>query len=393
VEENREQRDKELAEELAARLDAGLLNPTEDDSPELKALLARYSRLQEAVPEPDPDLYKQVKQSVLQDVGETDEQKTPDAQRGEPKPSFWSTRRWLAPDFYVLTVLLVVLGFAALWWVDTLPTRLDEQQTILVGQNQLVPGSEASVRVVVQDFGQGEPIDGALVRVSLQPSGGRVIPLFEGRTDETGSLPVQFRVPAEASSKARLIVETESEVGSDSLEQSVIIQRDYRLLLSSDKPLYQPGQTIHMRALVLSNFDQAPARGEPVNFLVEDAKGNKVFRQTVTTSDYGIAAADFVLADLVNQGSYKLGVSIQGADDSETRSEKTVEVRPYVLPKFGVEVSTDRSYYLPGQRVEGVVQADYFFGKPVAEGQVQIVGSLWDVERTELLDLPARPDQ
>ncbi len=385
--------DRELAEELASRLDAGLLSPMEEDSPELKALLATYGELQRAIPEPDPSLYKHVKQTIAQEEGERGGQETPGSGLRERKPPFWSTQRWLAPAFYGLTALLLVFGFGALWWVDTMPERLDEQQTILLGQAQLVPDSDASVRVVVQDSEQGVPIEGALVQVSLRPAAGGTIPLFEGQTDGTGSLPVQFRVPGDATGQGTLVVQAESAAGKDTVEQVVTIQREYKLLLSSDKPLYQPGQTIHMRALALSSLDQMPAGGATVEFLVEDAKGNKVFRESVVATDYGIAAADFVLADLVNQGDYKLTVSIEGTGGQESRSEKTVEVRPYVLPKFGVEVSTDRSYYLPGQRVEGVVQADYFFGKPVAGGQVQVTGSVWDVERTEVLNLLGQTDE
>ena len=393
VENHTERDDSALADELNARLDAGKLTPAEDDSPELKALLATYSRLQEAVPEPDPGLPQQLLHAIRRGEGDPGRQEDAKARRRERKVPVGLTRRWLVPAFHTLTILLVAFGFAALRWVDTLPTRVDDQQTILLGQTRFVPDSDASLRVVVQDLGRGEPIGGALVRVSLIPTGSLGIPLFEGWTDETGSLPVQFRVPAGVPGEARLVVETESEVGRDTLEQPVIIQRDYRLLLSSDKPLYQPGQTVHMRALALSSLDQTPARGATVNFLVEDARGNKVFRQSVTASAYGIAAADFQLADLVNQGDYKLSAAIEGPDGVEVRSEKTVEVRPYVLPKFGVEISTERSYYLPAQRVEGVVQADYFFGKPVAGGQVQITGSVWDVERTELLDLRGQTDE
>jgi hypothetical protein len=190
-----------------------------------------------------------------------------------------------------------------------------------------------------------------------------------------------------------LVVETRSSAGRDVVEQPVTVEREYRLLLTSDKPLYQPSQVIHMRALALSTFDLTPARGATMNFLVEDPKGNKVFRQSVEASDFGIAAADFTLADMVNQGNYKLSVAIGDTAESATRSEKTVEVRPYVLPKFGVSVSTDRSFYLPGQRVEGVVQADYFFGKPVADSEVRIVGSVWDVERTVVVDLQGQTDE
>ncbi len=305
-------------------------------------------------------------------------------------------RRWLIPVLYALIILTVVAGFAALRWVNKLPERVDDQQTVVLGRTRFTPDSDASVRVVVQDLIAGEPIVGAQVKVSLKPAdpstssgqGGRAIPLFEGQTDETGSLPVSFHVPADAPEQAQLVVETSSDVGRDKVEQSVIIEREYRLLLTSDKPLYQPAQIIHMRALALSTFDLTPARGATVNFLVEDPKGNKVFRQSVTASDFGVAAADFQLADLVNQGNYKLSVSI-----GETTSEKTVEVRPYVLPKFGVNVSTDRSFYLPGERVEGTVQADYFFGKPVAESEVQVVGSVWDVGRTVVVDLHGETDE
>jgi len=298
------------------------------------------------------------------------------------------SKRLLAAALHLLIILSVVAGFAALRWIETLPQRVDDQQTIVIGPTRFAPDSDGSVRVVVQDFGAGQPIADAHVEVSLKPATGRAIPLFEGQTDEFGSLPVSFHIPADAPAEATLVVESRSEVGQDKVEQPVTIEREYRLLLTSDKPLYQPGQVIHMRALALSTFDLTPARGATVDFLVEDPRGNKVYRESVTASDFGVAAADFQLADLVNQGNYKLSVSI-----GDTGSEKTVEVRPYVLPKFGVEVSTDRSFYLPGQRVEGQVQADYFFGKPVAAGEVQIVGSVWDVERTVVVDLRGQTDE
>ncbi len=93
------------------------------------------------------------------------------------------------------------------------------------------------MRVVVQQYGRGAPVAGAHVKVSLKPTEGRAIKLFEGKTDASGSLPVRFHVPAEAT----LVVETAFRAGSDRVEQPVTIQREYRLLLTTDKPLYQPG--------------------------------------------------------------------------------------------------------------------------------------------------------
>jgi 5-hydroxyisourate hydrolase-like protein (transthyretin family) len=268
-------------------------------------------------------------------------------------------------------------------------TSTPSQQTIVIGPTRFAPASEAALRVVVQEVGSGRPVSQAAVKVSLQPeSGGQATPLFAGTTDDSGSLPLNFRLPADSGGDYQLIVETESPAGQDRLERPVTVERDFRLLLTTDKPLYQPGQTIRIRALALDRFDLTPARQATIDFLVQDAKGNKVFRQSVPASDFGVAAVDFTLASQVNQGNYQLSATI-----GNTVSEKTVEVRPYVLPKFGIDLATDQTFYMPGQRVAGTIQADYFFGKPVAQGQVQLLGLVYDVGRVELVNLLGQTDE
>jgi hypothetical protein len=212
--------------------------------------------------------------------------------------------------------------------------------------------------------------------------------LYKGQTDEFGTAQLSFHVPADATGEQVLIVETSSRVGEDQVAKVVTVERSYKILLATDKPLYQPGQTIHLRALALSSHDMVPARGQEVNFLVEDPKGNKVFRQTKTSSEYGIAAADFELASEVNTGRYKLSATL-----GDTTSEKTVTVKPYVLSKFKVSLGTDRSFYLPGERVSGYVQADYFFGKPTSEAEVTIRGYVYDVEREETVEVTGQTDE
>jgi hypothetical protein len=55
-------------------------------------------------------------------------------------------RRWINTALFSLIILAVVAGFVALWWVVTLPQRVDEQQTIVVGRTRFAPDSEGSVR-------------------------------------------------------------------------------------------------------------------------------------------------------------------------------------------------------------------------------------------------------
>src|SRR5262249_59511104 len=143
----------------------------------------------------------------------------------------------------------------------------------------------------------------------------------------------------------------------------------------TDKPLYQPGQQIRIRALALGSFNLSPASAKDLVFEVEDAKGNKVFKRTQKTSNYGVASVDFQLADEVNMGEYQIRATL---DDQEAR--KTVTVKKYVLPKFKSELTADKRYYMPKERIQADLQSDYFFGKPVAGSKVEVKASTFDVQ-------------
>jgi len=289
-----------------------------------------------------------------------------------------------------LLFLVVVIGLwqATNYYLD-LPNRISQHETIVLGQNRLVPGSTASLRVVTRDSKNAEPIENAAIRVSLQPvNGGGPILLYEGVTGEHGAADVVFKLPADAEPDQTLIVQTSSELGSDTIERSVTLVRDYKVLLVTDKPLYQPGQQIHIRTIALSAFDMIPAVEQEIEITIADGKGNKVFREAIKTSNWGIAAVDFRLASEVNTGAYKITASL-----GNTVSEKTVNVEHYLLPKFEVILETEKAFYLPGEHVKANLNANYFFGKPVAGGEVSIEGYTFDVARTDVISIQGITDE
>jgi hypothetical protein len=286
----------------------------------------------------------------------------------------------------VLVALAICALAAGTLYALRLPEQISEQNTRILGQSRLIPGAPGLLHVQVQRYDDARPVAGADVKVSLKPEeGGRAQVLYEGSTDAEGRVAASFTVPEVDDPQQQLVVETRSDLGRDTLEQSVTVERSYKVLLTTDKPLYQPGQQIQIRALALGTFDRLAAAGSEVEVTVADAKGNKVFRKTAATSEFGVAAWTFQLADEVNHGNYKITAAL-----GDTSSEKTVVVKPYVLPKFKASAATDETFYRPGQRVTGQVEAAYFFGKPVADGQVQLAGWVYDVERQQVLDLEGR---
>lgn len=247
-------------------------------------------------------------------------------------------------------------------------------ETALSTGKEFHAGSFASLRCSVnsvKSITETVPLPDAEVKVRLRDmKGTMLVALYDGKASEDGFVDAQFTLPELKEGRYKLEVETKSHLGSETLSQDVQIKAMPKILLVTDKPIYKPGQTMHLRALSLSAFHLKPVKGKSVVFEVEDSKGNKVFRKEKSSSDYGVASVDFELAHEVNKGAYKIRAIL---DDYQ--SEKTVTVKEYVLPKFKTSLKTNKKYYLPSETIKGELQVNYFFGKPIAEGDVEIKAS------------------
>jgi uncharacterized protein YfaS (alpha-2-macroglobulin family) len=260
-------------------------------------------------------------------------------------------------------------------------------ETTVLGQREFVAGTRPVIRVLVRDRAAGIPIRGAEVSVELTHDD-KVISKFTAKTDKNGEVAARLDMPDTPLRNARLRVNVTSKTSKDSVEETIHVRSALRTLLTTDKPLYQPGQTIHIRALTLSQPDMIPLANSEVTFEVEDSKGNKVFKIYKKTDEYGISHTDFVLANELNMGTYRIRVIVAGA-----KEEKTVTVERYVLPKFKINFKTDRSFYQPADTVKGEIQVDYFFGKPVAGGKVEIKCAKFDVEYVDFQTIEGKTDE
>ncbi len=225
--------------------------------------------------------------------------------------------------------------------------------------------SPTRIPVRVVDAISGAPYRNQEVRVTMAgegPNRGE----FLASTDENGTAEVIF-TPRKS---GRITLELSTSVGGApevKVSSSAEVQRANKVFLSTDKPLYQPGQTMHLRALILGRPLLKPSKGTSVLLEVFDAKGNKVFKKEDKTNRFGIASTTFTLGNQIHKGTYKISLTA-GA----TQTEKSVTVDRYVLPKYNVETKLDRDFYLPGEKVKGTLTAHYFFGKPVAKGKVTL---------------------
>ena len=237
----------------------------------------------------------------------------------------------------------------------------------VLGQTRLFPGAAASLRVYLMDRVGGVVLAGVPIEIALGRKGTGQTTLARFTTDAQGTGQPQFQVPEWADGDCELQITAQLPGGTESLTQQVQLKRSWQVMLSSDKPVYQPGQTIHVRSLALRRPDLKPVAAQEATFTVSDPKGNVIFKHQGPTSLYGIASIDCPLANEILEGPYVLACRV-----GDTESRLTVEVKKYVLPNFKVDVTLDRSYYAPGQKLQATIQAAYFFGQPVAEGTVEL---------------------
>src|SRR5882762_330498 len=265
----------------------------------------------------------------------------------------------------------------------------------ILGQQSYITGGQAAVRVIVRDT-KDEAIAGrGSVQIELldaddKPADGKPRVLFSGRLNHHGTTEAQFRFPAGVIGSYRLRYVADTPIGTTEFTQDVRLEDKVSILLTSEKPLYQPGQTIHVRALALDRSDHQAAAKRTLTFEVEDSRGNKVFKKATATDQFGVASAEFGLADEVNLGTYHLRALMGDADAPTNTAEIALNVERYVLPKFKVAVEfaengkKQKRGYQPGDHVTGTVRANYFFGNPVDNAELSMKASAMDVSMFEV---------
>ena len=269
----------------------------------------------------------------------------------------------------------------------------------ILGQQAYLSGGPAGVRVITTDS-HNELIGGSgSVRIELLVPDQKPSQLYTGRLNRRGTTEAQFNFPANLVGNYQLHYVVDTAIGSTEFTQQVKLEEKASILLTTEKPIYQPGQTIHVRALALDRANHQASADRKFTFEVEDSRGNKVFKKATETDKFGVASAGFSLADEVNLGTYHLRALMGEPDSPTSTAELAINVERYVLPKFKVAVEFAESGkkskrgYRPGDHVTGTVRANYFFGKPVDEAEISVKASAMDVSIFEVGPVKGKTDR
>jgi CD109 antigen len=235
----------------------------------------------------------------------------------------------------------------------------DGDEYLILAPKMLFSGGESSV--TMSAFLEDSAVS-RCIECTLTGADGEVVTLVKAATSESGNSVATFDVPdIEEGTYTLNATPSGAESGFSATVQVV---SNNPIFIETDKPIYKPGQTIHVRLLCLNNNLLPLVQATEVE--ISDAKGVKVFKDNLTTNEYGVAYFDLPLASELNLGTWKIR-----ATSGSSVSEVDISVEEYVLPKFDLELSIPKSWFLVDEPVNGTVSAEYFFGRDV-EGEVEI---------------------
>ncbi len=255
---------------------------------------------------------------------------------------------------------------------------LDVPMVSLDGQASLVIGSLNAPRILVKDP-SGRPISGARVQVRITTRRQERLQA-ETRTDQAGLARAALAIPRIwRPGSARFTVTATSPSGlrrRHSFKMRILARA--QVLLDLDKPVYQPGQTMHFRVLALSEPSRLPMNRARVLLTVQDSRSNLLFQKNLRTDAFGVAAAAMPLASGILTGRYTVQATIQDSDlDGKAPSmKKEVRVFEYRPPILAVSAEADRRFYAPGRKARIQVQAHHMWGSKVQSGRVVVTSMM-----------------
>lgn len=269
--------------------------------------------------------------------------------------------------------------------------EVQRQQMYLVvtGPESIRPGVANDYRIETKNM-NGEKEKARLnITVKDMENGRVVLEQKDVATDGNYTLSLPADVPATASNQLALQVAARSERGQQkgALTENLTLARSvYVTQLVTDKPMYQPGETVHFRSLTLDRYTLKPAaedfrltysvlnsQGKPVALFESDAFGGvanngapripelvrapRVYAAS-TGRDIagpnqqpirGVGAGAFTIPEDLDGGEYTLVVTESSKKFPPERRKFLINV--YQKPRLNKELNFHRTSYGPGDDV------------------------------------------
>ncbi|XP_051801045.1 complement C3-like [Acanthochromis polyacanthus] len=141
------------------------------------------------------------------------------------------------------------------------------------------------------------------------------------------------------------------------------------IFIQTDKPIYNPGDTVRFRAFVSS--PSFKAFDSSITIDIQNPDGVVVKHISRTKTPDGVFVDTFPLSEIVNEGTWILTAKFDHWQQNTFTSQ--FEVKKYVLPAFNVTLTPKKSFLsLDDTELVVDITARYLYGEPV-QGKAYVV--------------------
>lgn len=244
--------------------------------------------------------------------------------------------------------------------VSNLRRGVDATASITAAAHYTIASADAVQSLEVRDFEQ--------VTLSLVDAKNVATVLPATRKNNTFT----FKVPEVPDGDYSLRADYKTRVGAGTLEAKIPLYTPARVHVLTDRPLYEPGNVVAFRAVVLRARDLAPLDGRPGHWLVRDPDGEVLLEEAAPATDWGVVAGTFPIDKQGKTGEWTVAW-VSGT----ARDEVRFKVEPFKLPRFRVDVAPEKPFYRAGDRPSVKGSVVYSSGAPVAKAKLEIE---WDID-------------
>ncbi len=181
-------------------------------------------------------------------------------------------------------------------------------------------------------------------------------------TDDKNTTP--FLITAQLADDLSYLRLDQNELQADQTEST----RDYKssgaeAYLFTDRGIFRPGETLHVRTIVRNPDFTAPA-AFPVVFQIIKPDGRMFKEITAMPNTFGAAEVETTMPDYLPTGRYTIRLRVpQAKNDMGTT---TFLLEDFVPPQIRVTVTTEQDRFAATEKIKANIFAEHLFGAPAA---------------------------
>ncbi|HEY7161937.1 MAG TPA: MG2 domain-containing protein, partial [Acidobacteriota bacterium] len=153
----------------------------------------------------------------------------------------------------------------------------------------------------------------------------------------------------------------------------------WKIYAFTDRPAYRPGDQVQWKiiARVLETNGYTNPAQTKLEMQVNDPRGTKIKEETISLNAFGSAWGSIDVTEAMPLGEYQVIFYDLGKQHT-IGSAQLFRLEEYKLPEFQVTIQTPeengkKKTFRLGETVDVNIQADYYFGGPVANANVEVL--------------------